>query len=186
MENGGQTQQSGNTDRPTNREIATLLVRLAFFALALLPLGALLMPWVTLDGIENTHTGIEAIALLASPVSTYMYEVNPVQAATLTVGTALIALLSMLTAYHYHRRKSIYWTPLAMLALAVAIAFSTGELINATHAGLSVVIATAVLLVLHQTMIRVQVAIRRKGKLAKVHRALAVAAGTGYYRWRDT
>ena len=185
MENRSQTMQSGNADRTRTSEITTFAVRLAFLALTLVPLGALLLPWITLDGTGETHTGIATVALLASPVSAYLYEVNPMQAAALTIGTALIALLAMLTAYNYHRRKSIYWAPLAMLAIAGAVAYGTGELANATHAGLSMVLATAVLLILHQTLIRVQVAMRRKGKLPKVYRLLAIASGIGYYRWRD-
>ena len=184
MDNESQTMQSGNADRTRAREIATLAVRLAFFALTIVPLGALLMPWITLDGTGETHTGIATVALLASPVSAYLYEVTPLQAATLTIGTALIALLSVLTAYYYHRRKSIYWAPLVMLALALALAYGTSDLVNATHTGLFVVMATAVLLILHQTLIRLQVAMRRKGKLPKVYRSLAIAGGIGYYRWR--
>ena len=183
MDNESQTMQSGNADRTRTREIATFAVRLAYFALTIVPLGALLLPWITLDGTGETHTGIATVALLASPVSTYLYEVNSMQAAALTIGTALIALLAMLTAYYYHRRKSIYWAPLVMLALALA--YGTSDLVNATHTGLFVVMATAVLLILHQTLIRLQVAMRRKGKLPKVYRALAIAGGIGYYRWRD-
>ena len=185
MENRSQTMQSGNAEGTWTREIATFAVRLTFFALTLVPLGALLLPWITLDGTGETHTGIATVALLASPVSAYLYEVNPLQAAALTIGPALIALLAMLTAYNYHRRKSIYWAPLAMLALACAVAYGTGELANKTHAGLSIFMATAIMLILHQTLIRLQVAMRRKGKLPKVYRALAIAGGIGYYRWRD-
>lgn len=185
MANNGQPAQSGNVDQPRTREAITLAVRLAFFALTIVPLGAFLMPWVTLDGTRETHTGIETIALPASPIVDYLFRVTPVQAATLIVGTALIALLAMKIAYNYLRRKSIYWAPMAMLAMAIAVAFGTGELVNTTHAGLSIVIAVATLLLLHQTLIRIQVAMRRKGKLPKIHRFLAIVAGTGYYRWRD-
>ena len=182
MASSGQTTQAGNADRSKAAEIATLVVRLVFFVVTIVPLGAFLMPWVTLDGTGETRTGIETVALLASPVGTYLYEVNLVQAVTLTIGTALIALLAMLTAYNYHRRKSIYWAPLAMLMLAIAIVYGTGELATATHTGLSVVMAITVLLILHQTLIRIQVAMRRRGKLPKVRRALAIAAGIGRRR----
>ena len=185
MANTGHTSQANSDDRSKNWEIATLSVRLAFFALAIAPMGALLLPWVTLDGTAETHTGIATVALLASPVSAYLYEVNPIQAATLTVGTAVIALLSMLTAYHYHQRKSAYWAPLAVLAIAASIVFGTGELADATHSGPSIVIVTTVLLLIHRTLIRVHLAMRRKGKLHRVQRVLAIATGAGYYRWRD-
>ena len=185
MASSSQAAQSGNANRPSFRETVTLAVRLAFFVLTLVPLGALLIPWITLDGTLENYTGIETVALLASPISTYLYEVNWVQAATLNIGTALIALLAMLIAYRYHKRKSIYWAPLAMLAFSVAVAFGTGDLVIATHAGPAVVMATAALLVLHQTLIRVQVGMRRKGKLPKVHRVLGIATGAGHYHWID-
>ncbi len=185
MANSGNTIQAGKESRATNREIATLAVRLGFFALALVPLGAFLMPWVTLDGTQETHTGIETVALLASPISRYLFEVSFVQAATLTVGTGLIAFMAMGTAFYYHRRKSIYWTPLVMLGLAIAVVFGTGAIVNATHSGLSIVIATGVLLAIHQTLIRAQVAIQHKGKFPRVHRALTILTGTGHYRWRN-
>ena len=185
MGNSNQNAQSGNVDRTRIREFITLAVRLAFFALSLLPLGALLLSWVTLDGTQETHTGIETVALLAAPISPYLFEVAPLPAAALIIGTALIALLSMLTAYNYHRRKSIYWAPCAMVALAAVISFGTGELVEATHAGPTMVLAIAVLLIIHQTLIRAQVALRRKGKLPMVYRILGKVAGCGHYRWRD-
>lgn len=169
--------QSSNTNRSNARKIITLAFRLAFFALTMAPLGALLMPWVTLDGTGEVHTGIETIALPASPVSAYLYEVNRLQALTLMVGTALTALLAMLTAYYYHRRKSIYWTPLAILTLAAAVAFGTGDLVNATHGGLLIVFVAAVVLALHQALIKAYVVLLHKGKFRKVRRALAVVAG---------
>ena len=107
------------------------------------------------------------------------------QAAALTIGTALIVLLAMLTAYRYHKRKSIYWAPLAMFVLAAAVASGTGDLVEATHAGPSVVMASAALLVLHQTLLRVGAIMRRKGKLPKVYRVLEMATGAGYYHWVD-
>ena len=171
--------QSGNANRSRPRQIVTLAARIIFFALTLAPLGALLMPWVTLDGTGKVHTGIETISLPASAISAYLYDVNPLQAAILIVGTAMVALLAMLTTYYYQRRRSIYWTPPAILALTIAVAFGTGDLVNATHGGLSLAMAVAVLLILHQTVIRVRVFLSHKGKLPKVRRALSVAAGIG-------
>ena len=186
MANSSQKKQSGTVDPTKARELITFATRLAYFVITLVPLGALVMPWVTLDGTEESLTGVETVAVLTAPIGSYLYEVSTLQTATLTIGTALIALMAMLTAYYYHKRKSIYWAPCAMLVLVAAIYFGTGELVEATHAGPSVVITISILLIIHQALIRVQVALRRKEKLPKVYRTLAVVAGSGYYRWRET
>ncbi len=175
-----------DADHTPSRESATFAVRLIFFALTLVPLAALLMPWVTLDGTGRTHTGISTIALLASPIRAYLYEVAPLQAATLTLGPALIGLLAVVISYSYQRRKSIFWAPPVMLAIAIYIPYGTADLVGAKHGGLVTVMAVAVLLVLHQILIRTQVALRRKRKFASVYRALALATGSGHYRWIET
>ena len=186
MRENSRTRQRGHMNQTKNREIATFVVRLAFFALTIVPLAAFLMPWATLDGTGETHTGISIVALLVSPINTYLYEVNLLQAATLTIGSVLIGLLAMVISYSYHWRKSIYWGPPAMLAIAIAVAHGTPDMVNATHVGLVTVMAVAVLLILHQTTIRIQVALRRKQKLPTVYRSLAIATGIGHYRWTET
>ena len=186
MRENSRTRQSGNPAHTKTTEVATFVMRLVFFVVTIVPLGAFLMPWVTLDGTGETHTGISTVALLASPVNTYLYEVAPLQAATLIIGSALIALLAMLISYRYHQRKSIYWAPPAMLAITIAVVYGTTELVNATHGGLVTIMVVAVLLILHQTTIRVQVAMRRKQKLPAVYRNLAIATGIGHYRWTET
>ena len=186
MRENTRTRQPGNSANNKGREVATFVMRLAFFVLSIVPLAAFLMPWVTLDGTGETHTGISTIALLASPVNTYLYEVAPLQAATLIIGTALIGLLAMLTSYRYHKRRSIYWAPMALLAITIAVVYGTTELVNATHGGPTTIMVVAVLLILHQTSIRVQVAMRRKQKLPAVYRILAIATGIGHYRWSET
>jgi hypothetical protein len=176
----------GTTANATKREMATFTIRLAFFILTLVPLAAFLLPWLTLNGTGETHTGISTVALLASPLRTYLYEVNLIQAGTLTMGPAIIGLLAMATSYSYHRRKSIYWAPLVMLAIAIYFPYGTVHLVDTTHIGLGTVAAIAAVLVMHQTLIRIQVALRRRGKLPSVYRSLAVATGIGYYRWGET
>lgn len=178
--------QPGNAERTNNREIATLVIRLTFFALTLVPLAALLMPWVTLDGTGETHSGIATLALAASSFSIYLYDVDPLQAATLTMGPAIIVVLAMVVSYYYHRRKSIYWAPPMMLGISIFVAWGTTDLVISTHAGLITVMGASALLVLHQILIRVQVAMQRRRMMPNVYRTLAVATGIGYYRWRET
>ena len=169
-----------------NQQIATLIIRLFAFALTLVPLLALLLPWVMMDGTRDILSGAGLVALLASPMREYLYQVDPLQAATLTIGPALIALLGITTSHRYYRRKSIFWAPLMMLAIAMAIAFIAGDLIYTIYEGLVVVIAVAILLILHQAAIRLQVFLSNKRKLRRVSNILAIATGIGYYRWSES
>ena len=169
-----------------SQQAVTLIVRLFAFIVTLVSLLALLLPWIMLDGTREILSGVGAIALLASPMREYLYQVDPVQAAILTIGPVLIALLAIITSNYYYRRKSIFWAPLAMLATAMAIIYIVNDLVNAIYEGLIIIIAVSILLILHQTMIRVQVAMRHKRKLPKISNFLSVATGIGYYRWPET
>lgn len=186
MREKGSTVQPCNRDQTMNRELVTFAIRLMAFVVTLAPLGALGLPWVTLDGTKETLSGVATIALLAPPMGIYLYEVSPLQAGILTVGPILVALLAILVSYNYHRRQSIYWAPPAMLAVAAAVTYGTADLVTATQAGLVITMAVAALLTLHQASIRIQIALQRRQKLPRVHRALAIATGMGHYRWSET
>ena len=168
-----------------NRELITLVMRLAAFVATLVPLAALALPWVALDGAEETVSGVGAIALLVPPMREYLFAVSPLQGAILTLGPILIALLAIITSYNYRRRRSIYWAPPVMLAVALAIAYGATDLVTGAEAGLMIVMAVAALLTLHQVAIRIQVVLRRKMKMPRVYRTLAVATGMGDYRWSE-
>ena len=185
MREPSRTRQSGSPDHTKNRELLTLIMRLAAFVATLIPLAAMALPWVTLDGTGKSVNGVGAIALLVPPIGEYLYAVSPLQAALLTVGPILVALLAIITSYNYRRRKSIYWAPPAMLAVAAAIAYGAVDLVTSTESGLMIVIAVSAVLTLHQIAIRMQVALRRKMKMPVVYRALAVATGMGHYRWSE-
>ena len=169
-----------------NQQIATLVVRLSAFAVTLVPLLALLLPWVMMDGNRDILSGIGLVALLVSPMREYLYQVDALQAALLTIGPVLIAILAIATSHSYYQRKSIFWAPLMMLAISMAIVYIAGDLISTIYEGLVVVIAVAILLILHQALIRIQVTLRRKRKLLKISDILAVATGIGHYRWSET
>ena len=185
MRERSRTRQSGNQDQTKSREVITLIMRLLAFAATLIPLAAMVLPWVTLDGTGEAVSGIGAVALLAPPMSEYLYAVSPVQASILTVGPILVTLLTIITSYSYRRRRSIYWAPPAMLVVSAAIAYGATDLVSATELGLLVVMAVSVLLTLHQVAIRVQVILRHKMKMPKIYRALAVITGMGHYRWSE-
>lgn len=185
MRETSRTRQPGGSDQTRNRELATLLMRLAAFVATLITLGALALPWVTLDGAGTIISGIDAIVLLVSPMREYLYTVSPLQAAILTIGPALVGLLAVVTSYNYQRRRSIYWAPPATLAVAASIAYGATDLVDGIELGLMVVMAVSILLTLHQVAIRVQVALRRRMKMPKVYRTLAIVTGMGHYRWTE-
>ena len=168
-----------------NQQVATLIVRISAFAVTLVPILAFLLPWIMVDGTSYILSGVGLVALLASPMREYLYQVDPLQAAMLTMGPALIALLGITTSYRYYQRRSIFWAPFVMFAIALAIVYMADDLVSAVYEGLVIIIAVAGILILHQIAIRIQVSLRRKRKLRKVYRVLAVATGIGYYRWRE-
>lgn len=185
MRERSRTRQSGNRDQTKNRELITLIMRLSAFVAALVPLAAMALPWITLDGTGEVVSGVGVIGLLVPPTSEYLYAVSPLQAAFLTLGPVLVALLAIITAYKYRQRKSVFWAPPAMLIVAGIVAYSTGDLVASLGTGLVIVMAVAILLTLHQAAIRVQVLLRRKMKMPAVYRTLAIATGMGHYRWSE-
>ena len=76
MQERNRTRQSGSPDQTRSRELITLVMRLAAFVATLIPLAALALPWVTLDGTEEAVSGVGAVALLAPPMSEYLYGIS--------------------------------------------------------------------------------------------------------------
>ena len=58
------------------RRTVTLTIRLVAFAVTMAPLGALFLPWITLDGSARVRTGIGCVALLVSPIRDYLFAVD--------------------------------------------------------------------------------------------------------------
>ena len=140
--------------------IATTAIRVLWFTLSISPFASLFLPWITLDGTDETLTGVSSIALLTSPVRDYLFGVNPVQALLLIFGPMMLVLLTILTGSRYGRRRSVYWAPPLMLVLALGTVYLTGDLVSATHEGLDAVAVISILLALHQLAIRIYVAMR--------------------------
>ncbi len=166
------------------QETTTSAIRFVAFVITLVPFGALFLPWSTLKGSGETHTGVTSIALLASPIRDYLFTVDPVQAAIVTFGPAAIILLAIITGHHYYRRRSIPWAPPLTLAMVLATTYFTASLTQGTHEGPSVTAAAAVLLIVHQAAIRIQVAMRRSRPYSKAVGVLAIATGIAYRRRR--
>ena len=159
------------------RRVVTVSVRLIAFAVTIVPLAALFLPWITLDGSERIHTGVTCVALLVSPIREYLYEVDPVQAAIVTLSPVLVVLLSIVTGNRYSKRRAIFWAPPAILVVALAITYLTASLVSDVHEGPRLVALAAIALTLHQAAIRLQVATRRNRKLSWASGPLAVATG---------
>ncbi len=185
MRERSRTRQSGNRDQTRNSELITLIMRIAAFVATLIPLAAMALPWVVLDGTGEAVTGVGAIALLVPPTSEYLYAVSPLQASVLMIGPILVALLAIIISYNYRRRKSVYWGPPLMLIVAGAIAYGAADLVTAIEPGLVAAMVVSALLTLHQVAIRIQVVLRRRTKMPAVCRALAVVTGMGHYRWSE-
>lgn len=175
----------GSGGQTKTRELVTLIVRLTAFLVTLIPLVAMMLPWVTLDGIDEPVSGVGAVALLLPSMREYLFAVAPLQAAVVTLGPIVVALLAIFISNRYRRRKSVFWAPPAMLAVALGIAYGATDLVTGTEQGLTIVMVVSTLLTLHQVAIRVQVALQRKLMMPAVYRVLTVATGTGRYRWRE-
>ena len=161
----------------TSRDVIITAVRIVTFVVTMIPLAALFPPWVTLDGSVGTRSGVGCIALLASPVRDYLMAVDLIQAAVVTLGPAVILLLSVVTGIYYYRLRSIFWAPAGMLAVALASIYLTANLVSLTHVGPYIVVVAAVLILLHQAGIRLQLVTRRSSKLSWLSRPLATATG---------
>ena len=111
------------------------------------------------------------------PYESTSYTVDPVQAAIVTLSPLLIVLLSIVTSGYYYKRRAILWAPPAILVVALAVIYMTANLANGLHLGPRFVAAVAILLILHQGAIRLQVATRRNRKLSWASGPLAVATG---------
>lgn len=166
-------------------EALTFAIRLTAFAVTLVPFLALAAPWVALDGLSGTYSGVDCVAILASPVAMYLYSVSPLQAGIVSVGPIAILLLAAVTSYRYHRRQSVLWAPPAMFAVAMVISLGAGDFVTVTHYGLVLVMLVSALLTLHQAAIRLYVALQKRQKLPAVYRVLGVATGAGRYRWSE-
>ena len=167
--------------------IVTAVIRLLWFTLSVSPFAGLFLPWITLDGSGETLTGVSSIGLLTSPVRDYLFGVNPVQAALLTLGPVSIVLLTIITGSRYGKRRSMYWAPPLILVLTLCIVYLTADLVSATHEGLDAVAVISISLVLHQLAIRIYVvmrgrqplygAMRHRQPVSKATRVLGTAIG---------
>ena len=172
----------------SGEETVTLAVRIAGFVVALLMFGAFLLPWVQLDGVEESSSGAELIAVLASPTFAYLWLASPVEAGAL-VGVPIAALLAaVVVVYRIARRRTstIALTLLLLLICALPVA-SRGLLATGwPHEGLMAMILLAGVLLIQHSAIRAVSVASQKGRGSPIlwHK-LRIVTGSGHYRWKE-
>ena len=167
------------------KPMVTDVLRAVYFAITMVPLASLFAPWLTLHDGGGLRTGITCITLLVSPIREYLFIVAPVQATIITLTPLLTVFLSIVIGIQYYRRKRKIWLPVVMLLLlasSLAVIYLTSSLAAFTHEGPRLVLATAMLLMLHQAAIQAWVSRRKFHMSSRVSRPLAIAAAIR--RWR--
>ena len=176
---------------PNWREYITLGVRVMTFALALGVLGAFWLPWVLIDGIRDASSGTDLLAVVASPsLLKYLYSASPLSAGFLIGCPIGIMVFGIVVAAKYVQRRTAIFATLAVLVFSVALPYgASGLLANGDPSfrfGLAWIMASAAVLVVQQALIKVSTKLRTRRKLPSMYRALAIATGSGFYRWRET
>ena len=176
---------------PSWWEYMTLTLRVTTFALALGILGAFWFPWVAIDGIKDASSGTDLLAVVASPsLLKYLYSASPLSAGFLIGCPIGIMVFGIVVAAKYVQRRTAILPTLAVLVFSVALPYgASGLLANSDpgfHVGLAWVVASASVLLVQQALIKVSTKLRTRRKLPSLYRALAVATGSGFYRWRET
>ena len=173
----------------TRREIATLGARILFFMLALGVLGGFWLPWVQIDGMKESSTGVQLMVLVVTPTLDYLRSASPIGAVSLIGGPLGILLLGLWVVVKYAQRRTAIIPTIAVLVVAVGIPqLASGLLVQGIAGygmGLQLIIVAGCLLLAHQSLIKVSTALRTRRKLPVLYRTLAVVTGSGYYRWSE-
>ena len=171
------------------REAVTLGVRMLFFVLSLGILGGFWLPWVQIDGLPRSSTGIQLMGLVGTPSWDYLLAVSPVSAGSLIAGPAGIVVFGLLVVSKYVRRRTAIVPTMAVLAIAVGLPHVASSLLAHSEAGyeigLQLILATACLLLAQQFLIKLTTKLRTMRKAGRLYRSLAVATGSGHYRWSE-
>ena len=171
------------------RETATLGVRVLFFVLALGILAGFWLPWVRIDGFREGSTGIQLMVLVVTPSWDYLMMVSPVSAGCLIGGAVGILAFGLRTIVQYVRRRTAIISTTAVLVIAGGLPHVVSGFLPHGEAhyqwGLQLIIATACLLLAQQLLIRLTSKLRTMRKASGLYRSLAIATGSGHYRWSD-
>ena len=174
---------------PDRRQYVTLGIRVTTFVLAMGILGAFWLPWVSIDGFEETSRGVDLLALMASPQVRYLTAASPLSAAFLIVGPLGVFVFAVFVGMRYVQRRTTIPATSVLLAFAVTLPFGASGLLAqgepGFHAGLVWIVASTAVLLLQQVLIKVSTNLQSKRKFPQIYRALAVFTGSAIYRWRE-
>ncbi len=168
--------------------IATVAVRQLTILMALGLLASFWLPWVHLDGQQTPSTGIGLVATLGAPSWDYMMSVSLASAGALIGGPVVIGLFGIIVLARYARRRTAIFSTVVLAGVSIGLPFGASGLLAysmpASLIGLRLIAGLAVLLLLHQVLIKVYFQLHSKHKFQRLQQALATA--TGIARERDT
>ena len=172
------------------QEGLTLLMRLFTFVVALMLGGAFFLPWIRLDGEDETCSGAELTILIMSPSLDYLLAISSVQTGVLIGSPILIVIATIIVIVKYGYRKTSLIPTFAVLASSIAIIYATPDLTTtkepSIHIGLTGIIVLSAILLFHQGLIKLRTRLYSGRKLPIVYSALGVITGSGYYRWSES
>ena len=168
--------------RPERREIATIAVRLTAFVVTLAVIGALFLPWVTLDGVDG-HIGAELPVLAFTPLGKYFFAVAPVQTSLLIVCPVIVGLFAVIVAFAYAQRRTMIWATVILLVATNLVLYGTGDIVVSTGFGLVLIVVLSALLLVHQLLIKLRGQLFKRRIMSVLYRGLSVVTGSGRYRW---
>ena len=165
---------------------ATILIRVAFFAVALAMVGTYFLPWAMIDGIAEQQSGAELTTLMASPTLEYLLAVNPLQTIILIGCPIVVVLFSLIILVNYARGETHLLSTLAVLLTAIAFQLFTFDIVSNDGSpigmGNLISIVLSTVLVVHYSAIRIHTKLYEKRKFPLVFRKLYFLTGNGFYR----
>lgn len=160
-------------------------VRVLFFVMALSLMGAFFLPWLRLDGLERTDSGVTLMALAASLWATYFFSVEPLKAAVLMGAPAAMMVFAIFMVSKYARGRATPFATIMVLASALALVMGARGLVasgSTPGVGLQLAITLSILLTTHQLAMLAQARLYRMRQFPKAYRVLSIA--TGRRPWR--
>ena len=171
------------------REHVTFAMRLLFFLATLAIMGAFFLPWTRLDGMSQSSSGADLVALLFSPSLGYLGAVSPLQTTILIGCPALLISAAVAVSVKYAQRETAPVATFLVFASSIFVIYATSDLTArkevGTLFGLTLIVVLSAGLLIHQGLIKLRGKLYRQRKLPDVYQALSVITGSGYYRWSE-
>ena len=166
--------------------IATALIRISVFAVALALVGVYFLSWARLDGMAESLSGGGLTAIVVSPTARYLFTVNSVQT-VLLIGCPVVAVLfSLLAVSNYARGESYLFPTLVVLIVSISFRNFTSDLVadngQAFGSGNLLSIVLSVVLLTHHLTIKLHTRLYVNRKYPSLFRRLYFLTGSGYYK----